>query len=266
MFRHTHHAQIDSTNDEATRLWRRTIEQLPGQAPQPMLISADVQTAGRGREGRLWLSPAGGLWMTLAWPAPRDADHYRALPMAVGLAVAEAVESFAGIAASIKWPNDLLVEDRKLAGILCRYEPMSRPVVIVGIGVNANLRAEQLGSALRQPATSLLDERGKPVDLAGLRDAVAQRLQQRLGEYDRTGLASMLTPITGRLAWVGLTVACELPGGRTIKGRLIGIDASGRLELTDGPNITNPAVDAGEIVHLRPPTDPARPALETLAR
>ncbi|NBB83423.1 MAG: biotin--[acetyl-CoA-carboxylase] ligase [Alphaproteobacteria bacterium] len=142
---------IDSTNAQALRVWRAP----GGWGTRPLAITADEQTAGVGRGGRTWRSPRGGLWLTVAWPVGRRPGHYQALPLAVGLAVAQAVEAVAGLAATIKWPNDLLIGDRKVCGILCRYEAAEPPVVLAGIGLNANVAAASLGGDLPQPATSL---------------------------------------------------------------------------------------------------------------
>ena len=246
-----HHAQIDSTNEKAVRVWRQHCEQFPNHQAQPLLISADIQTAGRGRQGRVWRSPMGGLWMSLAWPAPGDADRYRVLPLVAGLAVAEAVSDVTELEPQIKWPNDLLLDGMKTAGILCEYQPLRQPVVIIGIGVNANLNAGKLGRGLRHPATTLQEQLGRPISIKDLRDAVARRLLSRLRIFEREGIALLLPSIRKRLAWQDEPIICELPGGQKREGTLGGIDEQGRLLLNDPTDGTVP-LDVGEIVHLSP--------------
>ncbi|MHB1155824.1 MAG: biotin--[acetyl-CoA-carboxylase] ligase [Phycisphaerales bacterium] len=297
-----HHAVIDSTNLEALRAWRR---RQPSQVPQPLLVSADTQTAGRGRTDRPWQSPVGGLWMSVAWPlrvssssssplgggrvggrensarlmppASRDAafegsslqlppeegeeigrdiDFYQAVPLAVGLAVAKAVGRICRLDCAIKWPNDVLVNDRKLCGILCRYESPAAcglaplpGVLIIGLGVNGNYPASALGDDLRHPATSLLDQTGRATDLALLRNAVAGQLASTLKAYDQSGLSPMLDELRARLAWRDQQIACDLPDGSTLAGRLMDMDAAGRLVLDDRG--TARLLSVGDIRHLR---------------
>jgi len=264
VLRRHHHARIDSTNDEAVRLWRRSAEQCRARPPEPLLITADVQTAGRGRRGRRWRSPAGGVWMTLAWPATNPAETYRPAPLAAGLAVAEAVAEATGLDPRIKWPNDLLIDDRKCGGILCQYEPIDPPCVIVGVGVNANLTSADLGLSLRHPATTLLELLGQPVDLAAVREAIARRLVDRMRRFERDGIARMLDLIRRRLAWVGETIGGERPGDRRFEGRLDGVDHAGRLRVTDPATLETAVYDAAEVRHVSPTSGEFNPPRSTM--
>jgi len=264
VLRQHHHARTDSTNDEALRLWRRLAEQCRGRRPEPVLISADVQTAGRGRQGRRWRSPAGGVWMTLAWPATKSAATYRPAPLVAGLAVAQAVAETTGVDPRIKWPNDLLIDDRKCGGILCQYEAIDPPTVIVGVGVNANLKCTELGRCLRHPATTLLEVLGTPVDLAALRGMIARRLVDRMRLFERDGLASMLGAIHRRLAWVGETIDGDRPGGRRFEGRFDGIDEAGCLRVTDPVTLETTAYDAAEVRHVSPTSCELNPTCSTM--
>ena len=258
MFRCLHHATIDSTNLEALRAW---ISSEGGPHPhQPLQVSADVQTAGRGRTGRPWQSPIGGLWMSIAWPPTRQPEHYVAFPLAVGLAVVKTVGRVCRLDCAIKWPNDVLVHDRKLCGILCQYEVVAHPpVLIVGLGINGNYPAATLGSDLRQPATSLLDQTGHTVNLTLLRDAIARQLAVTLQTYDRHGLSPMLEELRQRLAWRDRQVTCDLPDGSAITGRLIGLDTTGRLVLDDHGSTR--LLSVGDIRRLRTASPDSLPTL-----
>ncbi len=245
MFRCEHHDRLDSTNAHALRVWHGRGQDQPA---APLLITAGEQSSGVGRLGRVWNSPRGGVWLTVAWPAQRQADHYEAIPLAAGLAAARAIEATLACQVQIKWPNDLLIRGRKVCGILCRFDAQAAPVVLIGIGINANFPVARLGRTLRWPATSLYDERGGPIDLTELRSVLYDQLGAVLTAYEATGLAAMGAAIRARLAWLGREVRCELPGGAMRSGVLEGIDAAGRLTLRspDGPTHLN----AGELVHL----------------
>lgn len=234
--------QLDSTNLQARRLW------LGGEwESAPFAVVAGEQTGGMGREGRAWHSPPGGLWMTVAWPCQGLDMAARGLALAVGLATRDAIQASTDVDAMIKWPNDLLVRGRKLCGILCQADSaLNPPVVFVGIGVNGNLRTDELGRDLRTPATTLRDERGRPVNLASLRDALLVELERRLGVFEAEGLRPMAAEVHAYLAWMGERVIVRNPGtAQDLEGTLLGIDDQGRL-LIDSREAVVPIV-SGEV-------------------
>jgi BirA family biotin operon repressor/biotin-[acetyl-CoA-carboxylase] ligase len=219
---------VDSTMPLALDLWRDD----PADR-SPLLVVAAEQVAGMGRSNRAWVSPRGGLWMTLAWGVPGRMPDLGSLPLAAGLAVAEAVERLTSLDIELKWPNDLLVGGRKLCGILCRGESGGpRPLITVGVGLNANFPASMLGEGLRTPPTSLLDELGEAVPLGDLRDAIADSLIHRLDEVSTYGFPSLIDAVARRLAWRGRTVECRLPpDDRVLRGVVEEVDLHGRLLL-----------------------------------
>jgi BirA family biotin operon repressor/biotin-[acetyl-CoA-carboxylase] ligase len=252
---------IDSTSLQARRLWNHCHDS------RPLLVVAETQTAGIGRLGRSWKSPHGGLWLSIAWPLLGEVAHYDGLPLAVGCSVAESVELIAArrggrLRCLLKWPNDVLVRERKLAGVLCQCDPDGpRPVVVVGIGINANFPAATLGNGLRYPATTLQDELGVPVDLAALLEDLLIRLQATLSCYPSEGLTERLPAIRGRLAWVGRAVEVRVPGrSEACAGRLCDVDSRGHLLMDDGGGTR--ALAAGELRCLenaQPPAPVDRP-------
>ncbi len=255
------YASIDSTSLQARRLWNQRHDS------RPLLIVAETQTAGIGRLGRNWKSPPGGLWLSIAWPLLREAARYESLPLAVGCCVAESVEQIVSrhggrLRCLLKWPNDVLVRERKLAGVLCQCDPDGpRPVLVVGIGINVNFPATILGNGLRYPATTLQDELGVHVDLPGLLQELLSRLLPTLSRCPSQGLTERLPAIRGRLAWVGRTVEVLVHGrSEACTGRLCGVDSRGHLLIDDG-NGTR-ALAAGDLVCLentRPPAPIDRP-------
>jgi BirA family transcriptional regulator, biotin operon repressor / biotin---[acetyl-CoA-carboxylase] ligase len=218
-----HHRTTDSTNLRAREL------AMAG-APHGTVVTAGEQTAGRGRQGRTWVGPPGRA--LLASVVVRDPPAL--LPLLAAVAVAEAC----GDAARIKWPNDVLLDDRKVAGILAEGRPHEGWAVL-GVGLNVAVRAGDLPEELRDRATGLGLE---PGDLDAVLDRLLDRLDARLGDDAETILAawSARDGLRGReIAWAG---------GR---GVAEGIDGAGRL-LVRAPGGEVSALDAGE-VHLGPP-------------
>jgi BirA family biotin operon repressor/biotin-[acetyl-CoA-carboxylase] ligase len=209
-----------STNDRARALAQ-------GGAPHGTLVTADEQHAGRGRQGRTWSAPPRrALLLSLVLRDPPAL-----LPLAAALAVAE----IAGPEARIKWPNDVLVEDRKVAGILAEGR-QHEGWAVLGIGVNVALRVDELPPELHATAGTL----GlTPADLEPTLERLLAALERALALAD----AALLEAYKRRDALRGQEIAWA--GGR---GTAAGVDAAGRLvvELADGGRT---ALSAGE-VHL----------------
>jgi len=195
-----------------------------GEAGAGDVIVADHQTAGRGRFGRTWLSPTGGLYATFLVPSSPK------IAVLAAVAVLRACARF-DVEVALKWPNDVVVDDRKLAGILIET---AGDLALVGIGLN-------LDQAPLPTATSLR-KLGHSVRRSELVDAVAQDLQAAdddalLGDY-RRGLSTL-----------GRTVTVAMESGETVSGRAVSVDDEGRLivETRDGPR----TLSTGECTHLR---------------
>jgi BirA family biotin operon repressor/biotin-[acetyl-CoA-carboxylase] ligase len=207
--------RLGSTNDRAR-------ERAEAGAPPWTVVIADEQTRGRGRAGRTWSSPAGrGLW--LSFLAPHPAARAPLAPVLVGLALARAVARVCGLEALVKWPNDLWLGDRKVAGILCEA---AAGALVVGVGVNVRQRPEDFPDEIRGRATSLEAAAGRSVSralLAGellrgaraLLDGAAPRLDGELGlELERRDL------LRGRALRIG-----------DVRGKGAGVDPQGRLRV-----------------------------------
>lgn len=148
---HRHYRLTNSTNARAREL-------IEAGAPGGTVVTADEQTAGRGRQGRTWAAPAGKALLYSAVLRPLDERHLL-LPLAVPLAVCEAAEELGpGIECRIKWPNDVWLEERKLAGTLIEAKPQDEWAVI-GVGLNLTIERDEFPDDLRWPATSILDPR-----------------------------------------------------------------------------------------------------------
>ena len=225
-------------------------------APEGLVLAAEEQTAGRGRLGRTWLSPprAALTFSVLLRPASVPPARRGWLPLLAGVATATAVRHVSGLDAWLKWPNDLLLGPRKLAGILAEQ---SGDAVIVGIGVNVSAARAELPvtGAAALPATSLLLEGSASLDRERL-------LREILAEIERWYQAWRGTEIPGdpqasglRAAYLGLCstvgrhVRAELPAGNVIRGTAVGIDTDGRLIVRTPEGEV--AVGAGDVRHLR---------------
>jgi BirA family biotin operon repressor/biotin-[acetyl-CoA-carboxylase] ligase len=199
-------------------------------APHGTLVTATEQTAGRGRQGRTWRAPAGrALVCSLVIRRPS-----RLLPLAAGAAVAQAVEAAGAERALVKWPNDVLIGGRKVAGILVEGRPQEDWAVL-GIGLNVALRPEDFPRELRDSAVSL------ELEPAAIEPTLA-RLLQALEDWIDAPAASVLDGVRSRDALLDRDVRWS--SGR---GRAAGIDDDGRLLVQTGGGPR--ALEAGE-VHL----------------
>jgi BirA family transcriptional regulator, biotin operon repressor / biotin---[acetyl-CoA-carboxylase] ligase len=150
---------------------------LPAEAPEGALVAADEQTAGRGRLGRRWLAPAGtSLLCSLQLRPTVSSERLPELTGVASRACAEAIAALTGLEPELKFPNDVLLGGRKVAGILAEAREER---VVLGIGVNVNLAVEQLPKEVDRPATSLLVETGQELDRAQLLVELLERLERR---------------------------------------------------------------------------------------
>jgi BirA family transcriptional regulator, biotin operon repressor / biotin---[acetyl-CoA-carboxylase] ligase len=227
-----HLRATDSTNERARALAQAG-------APHGTLVTAGEQSAGRGRQGRRWSAPAGSaLLMSLILRDP---------PRLTPLAAAVAVAVVAGEDARIKWPNDVQVDGRKLAGILTER---AGDALVLGVGLNVSLRDDELPTA---DATSLQLEGSPVVDRPPVLLSILRSLGEGYAAFEAAagdaGASGLRAAYVELCATLGRDVRVELPGGRTVTGTAADIDAEGRLVLT-GP-AGDEAVGAGDVVHLR---------------
>ena len=225
-------------------------------APEGLVVVTEHQTAGRGRLDRGWETPAGSALTFSVLLRPQvPPQRWPWLPLLTGYAVAKTLRA-AGYAATLKWPNDVLLGERKVAGILVeRVEGPSGPAAVVGIGLNVLLTGEQLPVPT---ATSLLVESGQEQPVPDRTDLLALLVQGLMEAYD-AWQAGEEGPATTHLreSWtrvcstLGRDVDVAMPDGSTLSGRAAGIDEHGRLVVVPegGPEV---AVAAGDVVHVRP--------------
>jgi BirA family biotin operon repressor/biotin-[acetyl-CoA-carboxylase] ligase len=197
----------------------------------PVLRIAENQTAGRGRAGRSWLSqPGAALMFSLAWRFKGPLNKLSGLPMAVGVALAETIAAL-GVPVQIKWPNDLLRDGKKLAGILVETQTAKTGGAIwavIGVGINLIMPDELEAAIGREVAAAPWLAR---MDRNQLMAALLSRLAAVLAEFDDTGFALFAERWNALHAWQGREVVL-LDDGRVLQqGRAAGVDAIGRLML-----------------------------------
>lgn len=231
-----------STNDIALGL--------AGQgAPAGTLVLANEQTAGRGRLDRSWSTPRGvALALSLILrPGGMSSAGLMALNALGALAVAEAVEELA-LNATIKWPNDVLIGQRKAAGVLVEaaWRGDEMEYAVLGIGVNVKQGSAPPDRAVRWPATSLEAAAGRSVGRVNLLARVLRSLDRWL---EQLGSVELQQALERRLAYVGQTVEVRLRSG-LVEGTLLGLSAQGQLRLLEGAG--KERVIGGEFVSLWP--------------
>jgi BirA family biotin operon repressor/biotin-[acetyl-CoA-carboxylase] ligase len=246
---------VPSTGSTNADLLARAADD-PG-SPEGQVLVAEEQTAGRGRLGRSWSSVPGAslTFSVLLRPAAVPAARRGWLTLLAGVAVASAVRSAAGVDAVLKWPNDVLAGDRKLAGILAEQSPDGSAVVI-GTGLNVAAAPGELPVSAAGLAPTSLRAEGATVSREDLLLGLLDRLEHWYVAFradpdpERSGLLDAYRALCETL---GRTVRVELPAGGVVTGVARDIDAEGRLLVADGPGDSVTPVSAGDVVHVRAP-------------
>jgi BirA family biotin operon repressor/biotin-[acetyl-CoA-carboxylase] ligase len=216
--------ETTSTNDVAARLAR-------GGALEGAVVFAESQTKGRGRMGRSWISPAGkGLWFTVLLRPDLPPQGTTQLTVAAATALSRAITLQTGIVPEIKWPNDLLIRGRKIAGILTemRAELDRVQEVLLGIGMDVNLEPGDFADGLRRIATSLRIETGQKVNRAELAVAVLRELDRDYQAVMEGRFERLAEQWQERCSTLGCQVAIRF-GDRVIRGRAESLDNDGAL-------------------------------------
>ena len=224
------------------------------------LILADAQTAGRGRRGRAWHSPSGvNLYCSLILVLhPSQAGYLTIIPQASALAVADSVADTTNIQCRLKWPNDVMIGDKKIAGILCESaggQPAT--IVVVGIGINVNSRREDFPTDIQAIATTLLAERGSPVDRAALLATLMNRLEEQIALLSPRTVSTLVDSYRGRCATLGQFVRATLGDSDVVEGIAEAIAADGSLLIrrhetsASGRSGALVEIRAADIIHVR---------------
>ena len=255
--------QTGSTNSDLAEAARLR----PHEVPDLTVLTAELQTAGRGRMDRSWIAPIrSSLFVSvLLRPVnpggrPLPTQSYGWLSLLAALAMADSVAARTGVEARLKWPNDVMVDGRKLAGVLAQLVPSgdgTPPAVVVGVGLNVSLTDEDLPVPT---ATSLLMEYASTTDRNILLEDYLLALagQYRAfcavdGDPDAVPAGfgdSLRGRITARLTTLRRQVQAQLPGGGVLTGRAVALEPTGALVIVDATGMPH-TVSAADVVHLR---------------
>lgn len=239
---------VDEVDSTSTRLLARAT----AGAPSGTCLAAEWQSAGRGRRGRSWVCALGGsLTFSLLWRFERGAAHLGGLSLAVGVAVARALAACGVERVQVKWPNDLVVDFRKLAGILVETsgEMQGPSVAVIGVGVNYRL-AERVIDRIDQPVTDVAHASGALASRSLLLASLLRELAQTLEEFERRGFARLREAWRTLHAYQGRRVRVMPPREAPFEAEVADIAPDGALlvRLDDGRLI---ALASAEI-SLRP--------------
>lgn len=216
-------------------------------AEQGTLIVADMQTAGRGRRGRTWSSPAGmNVYFTLILKPDFQVELASMVTLVMGLAVAEGIHKTCGVEARIKWPNDIVIGGKKVCGMLAEMSTERDFIHYVVMGVGINVRRQEFVPEIADRATCLEQECGRPVPRAELIANVMEAFEEYYDIFRRDGsLAAFLDRYNSLLAGVGGEVRVLDPKGE-FQGVSRGVNSTGEL-LVEREDGTVEAVYAGEV-------------------
>jgi len=214
--------------------------------PHGHVVTADLQTAGKGRLGRNWLAPSGSClalsFLLKDWPE----EELSALPLLIGLAVSRAAERYAGIETAVKWSNDVLAGNRKLCGILCEsIIADSRCSIVCGLGINMLQTRRELDGLSLVYATSLFLETGKKPDTDVLRQTVLAELEPLLDGFRESGFTPYLPDYKSRCVTLGKQVLLCTQGVKTLEAYAEDVAGTGELICRAGGQVVR--VNAGEV-------------------
>jgi len=234
--------EIESTNIIA--------REIADSVDEGTLVIAESQTAGRGRLGRKWISPEGGIWFSIILKPKTQPLYAPQITLLAGVSVTRTIRSF-GLPAKIKWPNDILINGKKVCGILTelRAEADIIDYLIVGIGIDANVDTESFPDEIRDSSTSLMKEMGVKINRVEFVRKLLEEFEALYLEFQKEGFPPILEEWRNMSATIGEWVKISTQA-RTIYGEAIGVDSEGALILETSEGHLEKIV-AGNCEHLR---------------
>lgn len=209
-------------------------------------VTADRQTCGRGRLGRSWLSEPGlGLYLSVVLRPDCGGEELPILPLVAGVAVREALAGLTGADCDLRWPNDILIKDRKCCGILAEKGPALDRVDFVVLGIGVNLNHLEFPAGLRTEATSLRIETGREWSGDAVRDSILASLAARCEQHRRSGREAVIRAFHESSSYAaGRSVVVEGPerGGLPRRGVTAGLNAGGQLLIRSPDGTVRPLV------------------------
>ena len=237
---------IDSTQSQAMKMVNESKK-------EGTIIIAEKQTGGRGRSGRQWISPKGGIWFSIILHPKFDISNTTLFPIASSLALSIAIQKTCKISTELKWPNDLTIKGKKLAGMLidASFESNKIENLVLGVGINFNVNVKEIEKVLKKTpnfygVSSLNDQKNKTSQIELIQSFLLE-LEKVYEELNNNQIKKIIIEWTKRSSTIGKKVEMNTLNGK-ISGKAIKIDEDGGLIIKD-KNKTN-KVFAGDIVHL----------------
>ncbi|WP_440952547.1 biotin--[acetyl-CoA-carboxylase] ligase [Methanococcoides sp. FTZ1] len=216
---------LDSTNDLAKKMGPK--------AEEGTVVIAETQESGRGRKGDHWVSPKGGIWLSVILKPGILPAHAPRLTLMAGVAVANTMRQF-GIDASIKWPNDIVIGEKKVCGILTEMDAEADHIgfVVIGIGINANVSVEELPEEFRGSSTSLSSVIGESINRAEFVRDLLRSLESEYMRFKIDGFDKILDDWTSLSNTIGRQVDVITPH-KIVSGKAVGVTPDGALVVED---------------------------------
>ncbi len=232
---------------ESTNLIARSIAP---SVEEGTVVIAESQTGGRGRLGRKWISPEGGIWLSIIIKPKIQLIYASRITLLAGVAVAKIIRSY-GLTARIKWPNDVLIDGKKICGILTEMEAEMDMIeyCVVGIGIDANVDTESFPEDYRESSTSLKKELGHEIVRVEFVQKLLLEFDQLYQKFLKDGFSSILEEWRNMSETIGEWVKITTQS-RTLYGEAIGVDSEGALIIETGDGRLEKIV-AGNCEHLR---------------
>ncbi len=234
--------EVDSTNEVAKKL------AMEG-AGEGTVVIAEIQTHGRGRYGKTWISPKGGVYLSIVLKPRIEPEEAPKVTFIAGVSVAKAIKNLYDLKAKIKWPNDVLINEKKVCGILTEVNATDMlNFVILGIGINANVNTNEFPEEIAKGATSLREELGREVDIEELITEVLNQIDKYYSMFKEKKFKVILQEWSKLSAtlWRKVRIVTK---DKTIEGVAVGIDKNGSL-IIETPERKIEKVIAGECFHL----------------
>ncbi|MDI9623944.1 MAG: biotin--[acetyl-CoA-carboxylase] ligase [Methanothermobacter sp.] len=237
--------EVDSTNIIAKEL-------AEDDASEGTVVIAKTQTRGRGRRGKKWISPRGGIWMSIILRPeipPAEAPH---LTLVTGVAVAKLLKREFGLDVGIKWPNDILIGDRKVCGILTEAHARFNTIeyIVVGIGIDTNVDVDLFPEEFREGATSLKKELKRDVDSVDLIRKLLVEFEKVYEDFKKGMFSEILNEWRRFSKTIGSYVEIRKQLGEIVRGEAVGVNSEGALILElDNGKLRK--IVSGECIHLR---------------
>ncbi|MDD2438728.1 MAG: biotin--[acetyl-CoA-carboxylase] ligase [Methanosarcinaceae archaeon] len=234
--------ELSSTNN--------TAKQIALSEEEGTLVIAEIQKGGRGRLGREWVSPLGGIWVSIILKPGVPLRHASRLTLVAGLAVANVMRDL-GLDARIKWPNDVRILERKVCGILteAKAEVDRVDYVILGIGINVNMDLKDIPEPLREGSTTLKVELGKHVGRVAFLQDLLFELEQQYIRFKTQPFSQILNDWMALSDTIGREVKVTTPS-RIIEGKAVGVTSDGALVVKKADKTTEEVI-AGRCIYAR---------------